>query len=210
MIVFGQNYHSNLEKYFHLSYYDIKDYFTKDLEFAAKLAENERYVVKINKKIFRKYQSFFVPNLIFYTYNYISELSNFKKKEFEVDVFFSYLTVKPIYIIYFKRKRTNFFVSINSQYSRLIFKSSAGVGRIFGPEKLTAVSVKNLGKRVNNFLLENNLFKNIEIAFQSKPSFYAYKIINILTNNRLLKLQSYRLIKFEHSKGLKLRKKIKK
>jgi len=207
MIIFGKSYYKNEQKYFHLNYYDITNFDSSDLS-ELKFIKNRAQIIKIDDKIHRLYKLRDRPHINFYAPARIAYLSKFQRAQFE-EISFGNIKNLPRsakYVIFLNPTRKNYFVSINTMYSKLIFKSSAGIGQQSGPEKSTIAAIQRVSYKLVRFLLKNRITRAF-VALTVKIDTFTSQVLKILKKFKSsIKIIYFKVIKYQHSKGLRLKK----
>lgn len=106
------------------------------------------------------------------------------------------------YYLYLTPALNNYFVTLNTNYSKLIFKTSTGFFSPTQQEKLSFPTIQKLANKVITFLIQNKIFRFC-VSIKTKPLKFTKKICTMLKKARVLKPYFFKVIRFAHSKGLK-------
>ncbi len=110
------------------------------------------------------------------------------------------------FMLFLKKKKNNFYINLHLYNGKLLYTNSVGKVQFTGPKRSTLYGLEELTKKTSMFLFENKI-NYIRIFITSKVN---KKI------NRVMKLLKYhypklryivnKVVKYQHSAGLKLKK----
>lgn len=153
-----------------------------------KFLTNLNKKVNFEKNILNFSNQFFRSNKIFNFLNYSTAVKLQEQKKLP----------KTIFLIFFTKKKNNFFININTNYNKLLYKLSVGHLNIQGKERRVILTVKKLANFFTTFCQQNNFFGNT-VCLRSK-SYRVFKLSSYLSKRSFLSFNFIKRIKYLHSK----------
>ncbi len=118
---------------------------------------------------------------------------------------------KPIieygeFMLFLKKRKNNFYINLHLYNGKLLYTNSVGKVHFKGPKRSTMYGLEELAKKTSTFLAENKI-NYIRIFITSKVNKRINRVIKLLKSNYpKLRYIVNKVIKYQHSSGLKLKK----
>ena len=161
---------------------------------------------KINKR-FKIFKGLFRIN-----FKILNQTFYLKNKKIKARVYFNYkkflefFKFYKFYFLYLYYTKNNFFLNLNNLDGKLIYQLTAGKTGLKGKVKKTFYAYQTALKLLNYYLKVNHyrfIFLVLNGKLKSKLKLIYRKIKH---KNKMLVLKSVRVVKFNHSKGLRMKK----
>lgn len=110
------------------------------------------------------------------------------------------------FMLFLKKRKNNFYINLHLYNGKLLYTNSVGKVHFKGPKRSTLYGLEELTKKTSMFLFENKI-NYIRIFITSKVNKKINRVIKLLKYH-YPKLRYFinKVVKYQHSAGLKLKK----